>query len=210
MKHTQRGFTLLEIMLVLSLLGVLLTLVASALLAANRAAYKAQRYAVSLDEMRAAQTFLRTSISQALPLQTSGDKGEGLGFFKGSVQRLEFFATLPGELGGGIQLHTLTLHGTEGRRVLQVAFTQVRSTAGDAAATPWGEPQVLLRNVETLDFNYLGLSDKGEPTGWLAYWPWPSRLPSAVRISARVKGPIPWLTEVVALRLDLSDQAGRP
>ncbi|WP_157062337.1 prepilin-type N-terminal cleavage/methylation domain-containing protein, partial [Pseudomonas tremae] len=38
MTRTQRGFTLLEVLLVISLLGVLLVLVAGALLGASRAA----------------------------------------------------------------------------------------------------------------------------------------------------------------------------
>jgi general secretion pathway protein J len=204
LKPRQRGFTLLEIMLVLSLLGVLLTLVGGALLGANRAVLKAQRYTTSLDEMRAAQRFLRSSIGQALPLDSSEDDSESSGFFVGSAGRLAFVATLPGELGGGIQLHTLALKGTD----LQVAFAQVQSTADSTVAKPWGDPQVLVRNVQSLNLSYRGVTPKGEATGWMSDWPWPTRLPRAVRIDAQVNGPVPWLTEVVALRLDLSGGAG--
>lgn len=108
---TQRGFTLLEVLLVISLLGVLLVLVAGALLGANRAVLKAERYTVNLDEIRAAQAFLRSSIAQALPLDTSGEDDVNSGFFEGSAQQLRFVATLPGELGGGIQVHSLSSRG---------------------------------------------------------------------------------------------------
>ncbi|KFE52692.1 prepilin-type N-terminal cleavage/methylation domain-containing protein [Pseudomonas syringae] len=204
MKQRQRGFTLLEILLVLSLMGVLLTLVGGALLGANRAVLKAQRYTTSLDEMRAAQRFLRSSIGQALPLDSSEDDSESSGFFVGSVQRLQFVATLPGTLGGGIQLHTLELKGGD----LQVAFAQVQSSADGTVAKPWGDPQVLVHDVEELQLSYRGVSPKGEATGWISDWPWPTRLPRAVRIDAKVNGPVPWLAEVVALRLDLSGGAG--
>ena len=204
MRRAQRGFTLLEIMLVLSLLGVLLTLVGGAMLGANRAVFKAQRYTTSLDEMRAAQKFLRSSIGQALPLDSSEDDSEGSGFFVGSSQRVQFVATLPGELGGGIQLHTLEVKD----HALQVAFAQIQSTADGTTSKPWGDPQVLMRGVESLSLSYRGVTPKGEPTGWMADWPWPTRLPRAVRIDAKVNGPVPWLTEVVALRLDLSGGAG--
>ena len=199
----QRGFTLLEIMIVLSLLGVLLALVGGALLGANRAVLKAQRYTVSLDESRAAQQFLRTSISEALPLDVTEDDSQTNGSFVGAPQRLQYVATLPGVLGGGIQRFTLQL--TE--RELQVAFARFESNAQVSVPATRSEPQVLLKNVEDLQFSYRGLSPKGQATGWISDWPWTKRLPYAVRIAAQVNGPVPWVTQVVALRLNLSSGA---
>ncbi|QJI36854.1 prepilin-type N-terminal cleavage/methylation domain-containing protein [Pseudomonas sp. ADAK13] len=200
MNQRQQGFTLLEILVVLGLLGVLLVLVGGALLGANRAVLKAQRYTVSLDEMRAAQQFLRTAISEALPLDVTEDDSQTNGFFVGSAQRLQFVATLPGVLGGGIQRFTLQL----AERQLQVAFARFESSAQVSVPATRSEPQVLLRNVEALQFSYRGVSPKGQATGWINDWPWTKRLPYAVRIAARVNGPVPWVTQVVALRLNLS------
>jgi general secretion pathway protein J len=204
MKARQQGFTLLEIMIVLSLLAVLLTLVGGALVGANRAVAKADRYTNSLDERRAAQAFLRRSISQALPLDTSESDSETSGFFEGSAQRLQFIAALPNQLGGGMQVHTLALSGPPANRRLQVSFAQVQ---GDVLRA-WGEPQVLLNGVRDLSLSYRGVSPEGKPTGWVTDWPWPDRLPRAVRIDVQLKGAVGWPTEVVALRLDLSGGAG--
>lgn len=207
MTPRQQGFTLLEVLIVLSLLGVLLTLVGGALLGANRAVLKAQRYTVSLDEMRAAQQFLRTAISEALPLDVTEDDSQVDGFFVGEPQRMQFVATLPGVLGGGIQRFTLQLTGAEAPRDLQVAFAQFESRAQVSVPASRSEPQVLLKGVEDLQFSYRGVSPKGQATGWINAWPWTRRLPSAVRIAARVDGPVPWVTQVVALRLNLSGGA---
>lgn len=203
MSKRQAGFTLLEIMIVLSLLAVLLTLVGGALVGANRAVVKADQYTSRLDERRAAQGFLRQAISQALPLDLAENDHSGAGLFVGSAQRMQFAATLPGNLGGGIQLHTLEMSGPEADRRLQIAFAQVQ----DNVLRAWGEPQVLLHGVNSLSLSYRGVTPKGEPTGWLTEWPWPNRLPRAVRIEVQMDGPVNWPSEVIALRLDLSGGA---
>lgn len=208
MNARQQGFTLLEILIVISLLGVLLVLVGGALLGANRAVLKAQRYTVSLDEMHAAQQFLRTALAQALPLPVPPESGQPPGIFFGSAQRLAFVAGLPGQLGGGINLYTLSLQGAGAERTLQVAFARVGFNAAGNTYHAWGEPQVLVRDIQQLKFSYQGVSPAGQLTGWLDHWPWPQRLPRAVRIQAKVNAAVPWLTAVVALRLDLAG-AGR-
>ncbi|WP_338723208.1 prepilin-type N-terminal cleavage/methylation domain-containing protein [Pseudomonas tolaasii] len=182
MRRRQQGFTLLEILVVLSLLSVLLVLVGGALLGANRAVAKAQRYTAGLDEVRAAQQFLRRSISEALPLNIDADEG----FFSGAPERLTFVTTSPGVLGGGIQRVTVQRVGQD----LQAAFSEL-------------EPQVLLSDIDSVQFSYRGLTPLGQATGWLGEWPWPKRLPDAVRIAANGKGPLPWVTQVVALRLSV-------
>lgn len=199
MKTTARGFTLLEVLIVLSLLGVMLTLIGAAISGANRAMAKAERYSTRLDEVRATQNFLRNAVGQALPL-AAGKPGEAQqAMFQGDGQHMNFYAPLPATLGGGLYLHRISLVGHR----LQVDLQRLQGEA----LQPLGDPQVLLHQVQAVQLSYRGLSPKGEATGWLAQWPWPGRLPRSVRIDVQLAGAVPWPRQSINLRLDLSGEA---
>jgi general secretion pathway protein J len=195
----EAGFTLLEILMVLTLLGVLLSLVAGAILGANRAVAKAQRFSTGVDEVRATQNFLRMAISHALPL--AGQRDESAVFIGGS-HTMTFFGPLPVSLGGGLHQQRIALVDHR----LQVDFARF----GGAGEQPFGDPQVLLHQVKSLQIGYRGTDAQGKPTGWLAEWPWKSRLPRAVRIDATLDGEAKWVLQQVDIRLDLSSDAVAP
>jgi general secretion pathway protein J len=200
MNRRTQGFTLLEMLVVLSLLAVLLTLAGGALVGANRAMAKAERYSTGLDEVRATQNLLRTALGQALPLSAKNAQGEQDAVFQGDAQHLQFYGPLPASLGGGLYRYRLALAGDR----LRVGFAHLQGTV----LQPFGDEQVLLHRVQALALSYRGFSPDGQATGWLTQWPWPTRLPRQVRIDAQLAGPVPWPTLSVGVRLDLSTQAG--
>jgi general secretion pathway protein J len=195
-----QGFTLLEVLVVLSLLGVLLTLIAGAITGANRAMSKAERYSTRLDEVRSTQNFLRNAIGQTLPLAAGAPGVTQSPVFVGEAQTMSFYAPLVANLGGGLYRYNVAL--AAGQR-LQVSLQRLR----DQGLLPAGEPQVLLHQVQSVHFSYRGISPKGDATDWLDHWPWPGRLPVSVRIDAQLAGPVPWPLQSIDLRLDLSSEA---
>lgn len=200
MRCSASGFTLLEMLLSLALLAVLMGLVGTALLGANRALAKSERYSQQLEQVRACQNFLQRALQGALPVGLDSD--EQARVFDGQPQRLVFAAGLDSALGGGLQVHTVEVV----EHALQVRFAHLQS----GELRPWGQPQVLLEHVQDLRLSYRGRDDLGRSTAWLPRWPWPARLPQAVRIELEHDAQVPWPTQVVALRLELGDQAGAP
>ena len=112
---------------------------------------------------------------------------------------MRFVAPVPGQLAGGVQVHTLEpVAGATASRRLQISFSENRVDG----LHPWGNPQVLMQEIRDLRLSYRGLDPDRQPTGWLEQWPWPDRLPQAVRIDVDTNGGDLWPTQVVVLRLD--------
>ncbi|WP_409301211.1 prepilin-type N-terminal cleavage/methylation domain-containing protein [Pseudomonas sp. KCJK8993] len=198
MRQGQRGFTLLEVLLALSFLGLLMVLIGSALGTGNHLLLLSEKHTDRLTQVRTAQNFLRSALQQALA-EDFGHAADQERVFEGERQRLRFVSPMPGQLAAGVQVHTLeAVAGPADGSRLQISFSQDRPDG----LHPWGNPQILVQEVQDLRLSYRGLDPNRQPTDWLERWPWPGRLPQAVRIDVATRGAGLWPTQVVALRLD--------
>lgn len=200
MKVHSKGFTLLEMLLAMTLIGVMLVLIGSALTSSRHTLEMSNRYASRLTEVRAAQNFLRLALQQALVLALDSDRRGKGNVLEGTEQAIEFIAPLPASLNGGLQVHSVRLiDDGSGAHDLMVTFTPVN----DLDTRSWGEPQCLLHHVRSLHLAYRGLDNSQHPTGWIPSWPWPDRLPNYVRLELEIEGPVRWPALTVALRSNL-------
>lgn len=188
------GFTLLEMLAVIMLMGLLLTLAGGALVAGHRALAAAERHGDQLEAARATRRFLRESIAGAMPLNVarSGERGT---VFLGESARMAFYAPLSSGIGGGIYRVRLTL--------AQDRLTATLARLEGASLKAWGDPQTLIEPIATARFRYRGRSPLGQSSGWLESWPWPERLPDAVRIELESARGAPAIREQISMRLDL-------
>jgi general secretion pathway protein J len=207
MNARAQGFTLLEVLIALSLTGMLLVMIGSAINASRRSLQISERYATRLDEVRTAQDFLRSALQQAQAFPVGKTLKTPGWVFQGGPQRLSFIAPVPAALAGGLKTHTLEqVSGATQGFDLRIVFAQPEAPNEER----WGQPQRLLRQLHHLRLSYRGLDDDQQPSPWLATWPWPARLPNFVRIDLDLGGPVRWPPMVVALRTSQGFEKVKP
>ena len=181
--NRSRGFTLVEILLALSLMGMLLALAYGGLRASTRATDKGQAVLEDSGRIRMAHQFVRKQINQMVPLAFA-DEQTGAGervVFKGEPRSIRFVAPMPGYLGfGGPQVQELSIvNGEDGDElVLSHALLQ----GFEEQNLYMRDPILLMGNIDFGEFSFLGLDENGELLPWLNRWDQPNTLPESVSL----------------------------
>ena len=205
-----RGFTLVEVVIATSLLALGLAIAFGTLRSAGRATAKAEVAAQREERLRAAQGFLRTQLSAALPIpfEFNGESGAAT-FLRVRPGKLEYVATMPGYLArGGPYLQTLEfVRGADGQ---QLRF-QHQLLSADGAMDAEREPVVLLDGIEEGSFEVRTIDAQSRPGRWEDEWDTSAQLPPQVRVRVRFRDPQRrWPELVVATRLGAAFAATPP
>jgi general secretion pathway protein J len=205
------GFTLVELLLAITLMSILLGLTYTGLRAATRSSERGEKILADGGELRASHQFVRRQLNQMLPLafEAIGNEEKDRIVFIGGATSIQYVAPMPGYLGSGgpqVQLIELASAGDEG--VLQ--FSHALLQGYEEAHLFDREPVILLEGVESGGFEFLGLSEDGEPSGWTTSWDQPSKLPVAVRLNVEFGGDkkILWPELIASVRIDESATKG--
>jgi general secretion pathway protein J len=178
------GFTLIEVLVSLSLLAFGLALTFGTLRGATGSSERAEQVAQRDERLRAVQGFLRRELSMALPIAFEFDQSSGEAtLFRASSAKVEYVAEMPGYLSrGGPYLQTLSVvHGEHG---LQLQFgSQLLTT--DGPVKDERAPEVLLDGISEAEFSFRGLDETGHPGSWQSDWPQTSQLPPLIRLEVR-------------------------
>lgn len=202
--HTTRGFTLLELVVALTLLALMASVLFGALGLAGQSWEGGEAKAESTANMRLSHEFLRGQLEAQHPLRMRKMPTFPL-LFGGSRDELRFAAPLPARItGGGIWYYRLRVRkeNDASRLVLERMVPDV-----DAAALPEfgdAERSVLADAMKEVRFEYFGY-DTGAaartstPT-WRDRWDDPNRLPLAIRIDVVPERGPAWPTLFVTPR----------
>lgn len=205
------GFTLVELLLAITLMSILLGLTYTGLRAATRSAERGEKILAVGGEMRAAHQFVRRQLNQMLPLPFAvEDRREQVRVvFEGDARHIQYVAPMPGYLGaGGPQVQLLELVNDNDGGVLQ--FSNSLLQGFEQGRLFDRDPVILLKGVDSAGFEFLGRDQDGELSGWVSSWDQPEVLPVAVRLNLEfsAESALRWPDLVAGVRIDESAVSG--
>ena len=183
----QRGFTLLELLIAMTLLGLLMLGLFGGLRLGARVWEAGEAQSADRTRIEAVQRFIRTYLSQARPLAAADRTGDDLVAFVGRERELDFAAALPSHLsiGGFAHVSLALADGDDGSALVVRRMPLRRREDGRAELFDIDQaepPAVLLDGVESVAFDYYGLRDRREDPEWTDRWDDQTRLPLLVRM----------------------------
>ncbi len=177
-----RGFSLVEVLVSVTVLSLVLLVTLSALNGLAKAGMRLDRDVRQLEQMRLVSQFLRDSLRQAIPIQLERSPAV---FFAGAPDELRWVAPLRG-VDGMAGLHGKRLYLEEESLLIQfVPHQRLRDSSRREEAWGSARKHVLVDGVEHFSLAYLG-----EINGdWLQTWdPELGRHPAAVSLRLSAAG----------------------
>lgn len=208
MPSKARGFTLLELIISLTIVSLIAVIVYTTLNVGARAAGHGEARSIENQRARAALSLITRHLKSAYPLSLQGEEGMFVYFF-GAPKELSFVSGAGRPEAGGLEKITYFLREQGGRRSLWVR-TSAPTLPADLLNNREGglrQESEVLPDVEEIAWEYLGRSQQqvnmqAQPREeWTNNWDGAKEksLPVAVRLSWRARlGVLPyeWHMEV--------------
>ncbi len=207
------GFTLLELLVALTLLGAMLILIYSALNIGLRAWDTGEKRVTEASHQRVVQSFLRRELSQVFPVRWRGIPESKIAF-EGAKDEIKFVSMLT--LGaavreGGLQWGHLYVAdddapGGERRRTLFIKRSGFNLRAKDWDGLDAAKAIPLIEGVKSFEIGYFGAENDTAEAQWTNEWTNALRMPQLIKITVQVDNGRDVPPLVVSLRL--GEEAG--
>ena len=178
-RRRQAGFTLVEMLVAMTLLGLIVAVLTGALQGGLAGSERVDAQAERLNELRLAQAFIRRHVEAARPVQWTRDRLTVVAF-EGRADALDFVAVMPAwPARGGIYLVRLAFE--DGALVMTR-----RITSGEPAEFRFRdgvERRVLARGVAGGRFAFFGAPADGRRAAWRDDWTGQHTMPDLVSLA---------------------------
>lgn len=179
----QAGFTLVELMVAIMLLGMLTMALYAGLSFGTRAWRKAAESSALLAQIASVQITLMDMLSRAHPLMLRPAGQDARIDFDGDSDHVTFLTPAPkGVAPGGFARTSFRLEDDGDDRAL-VSYAQP-----ELAGTGTFVRNILLRHVQDFALSYFAVEHPGGPGQWLSSWHNRLRLPALIKIQLSLDG----------------------
>lgn len=203
----QRGFTLVELLVALTLVGLIVSLLFGGIRLGNRSWDSTEQHTGRSAEMRLVWRFLGQQMGQARLVIIDDERLERKPVFSGLAAGVELVAPAPAHLGlGGLQLVRIQIRqGDESNQLLLTrwlydpdvlaggdgvpAWRPLHQAGVDSISPEGADEQrsvysqtVLVDDLESVDISYFGPSGRSGERQWNEEWLEQEQLPQLVKI----------------------------
>ena len=198
----QRGFTLLELLISLTLLGLILVLLFGGLRLSVRSWDSVQQKVDNLNSVRSVEGFLRREMEQIYPYRWKNVPAPRYAF-AGERHKLYFVAPMPSRIGvGGLYAIALEFEQTGNGRRLTWKHVPVGPHMQDFSTVDPVKEMALaeteLSAVEDIWLTYFGRETASAAPRWVDRWDSTVTMPQLIRIQVRFTDGSEWPEFVVA------------
>ncbi len=210
----QQGFTLIEVIVVFTLLAMIMAMIFSGIDSGRRTAEKGEKRITAINEIRVIQGIIRHQVSRSQAMGVAeSDEGEML-LFIGNEDAITYVGQMPGYLGsGGPHIQKLELVDADGGKLLQFTHGLMSNYDDENELSEFdeAEPIVLLENIRDGAFSFIEVDEEGIPTDWLNELENPTAMPLMVQLDLEMMALAKekWPTLQVAIQVDASSSSSR-
>jgi len=192
------GFTLVELLLALTLTGLIMVALYSGLRVGTRASDSAETRAALTEDQRAVAGFISRRVSRTYPLVWLDQAQQQL-VFRGGSRSLIFTANSPiRSEPGGLYIGAIEL--VSGGRLVFTYWRAEPDLDDPLVAPEDARRTVMLNHVQDALFSYYGKSRR--VTGWHDIWNDDQRLPARVRLSIKTARHGDWPVLVIPVHAE--------
>jgi general secretion pathway protein J len=204
----QAGFTLIEMVVAMALLGTMMLLLYQGLTFGLRGWDAADVNGRRTADRRIAENFLRREIGETFPMRFKDPMVLKVAF-EGKENTLRFVSARPAGISAqGLSLVGIGIENDDAKRTRALVMRRAMpdDEAKDFAPLDRGERTVLFEGVDAVKFEYFGSENDFTDPKWVEAWDYAGRIPQLIRIQIRTAdgGQLP---EMV-VRLMLGEEAG--